>query len=51
MQIRADRLYHLLVEWLVEHVDRSDYRIVNEITLVYDLVTMRIVRGSFYGML
>ena len=38
-------------KFLVKHVDRSDYRIVNEITLVYDLVTMRIVRGSFYGML
>ena len=38
-------------KFLVKHVDRSDYRIVNEITLVYDLVTMRVVRGSFYGML
>ena len=36
---------------LIDHVNSSDYRIINEITVVYDTATVSFVRGSFYGML
>lgn len=38
-------------EKLIKHYENGNYKINNEITLVYDIETMNIIRHGFYGIL
>jgi hypothetical protein len=36
---------------IIDFVNSDDYKINNEITIIYDIITLEVVRTSFYGVI